>query len=115
MPPTYYPGQQYEGYKNSDDFRHYPDNEYIKELGDRGYRLRDFERSNIAAIEERLKIGGLTSAESHDYFDYLDKLSLEIREILQEEKEQGIANVQLEKDLRVIGQLLTVILNAMGR
>lgn len=104
--PGQYPGGNH-GIRHADDHGHFPEEEVLKEVGNRAYRLKKHEEENIRRIEERLKGGkAVTKKELHEYLHYLDEFSHEIKEILQEEKSENISNIQLERDLRRVAQLL---------
>jgi hypothetical protein len=117
MPNGHYPGQPgHHGIKQGDDHGHYPEEEVLKEVGSRAYKLKAYERANIKNIENRLRSGKeLTKKELHEYQHYLDHFSHELREILQEEKAEGISNIQLERDLRKVAQLLGKVSSVLDR
>ena len=108
MAAPYYPGQQPQhGLKHAEDHGHYPEEELLNQVGSRAYKLKDYERANIKAIESRLKSGkDITKKELEEYLHYLDEFSHELKEILQEEKAEEISNIQLERDLRKVAQLM---------
>jgi hypothetical protein len=109
MAGGYYPGgqPQQHGLKHGEDHGHYPEEEVLKEIGSRAYKLKAYEKANLKNIEDRLKGGkDLTKKELEEYLHYLDEFSHEIKEILQEEKTEEISNIQLERDLRRIAQLM---------
>ena len=113
-----YPGQGggQHGLKHADDHGHFPEEEVLKEVGNRAYKLKDHEKANINNIEARLRSGKeLTHKELHEYLHYLDEFSHELKEILQEEKAEGISNIQLERDLRKVAQLMGEISTIMER
>src|SRR3989338_6404178 len=105
--PGQYPGAGNHGIKHGDDHGHFPEEEVLKDVGNRAYKLKKHEDENIKYIEERLRSGKeLTKKELHEYLHYLDEFSHELKEILQEEKGENITNIQLERDLRRVAQLL---------
>ncbi|NTV23571.1 MAG: hypothetical protein HGA85_04310 [Nanoarchaeota archaeon] len=112
-----YPGQQpHHGLKHADDHGHYPEEEVLKEVGHRAYKLKDHEKKNLNSIEERLRSGKeLSKKELETYLHFLDEFSHEIKEILQEEKAEEIANIQLERDLRRIAQLMGEVATLLER
>ena len=88
----YYPGQQggQHGLKQADDHGHYPEEEVLKEVGSRAYKLKEHEKDNLKNIEERLRGNKeLTHHELNEYMHYLDEFSHELKEILEEEKAEG--------------------------
>ena len=113
-----YPGQQGQGHglKHGDDHGHFPEEELLKDIGSRAYRLKKYEKQNIKKIESRLKNSKeLTKKELQEYQHYLEHLSHELKEILQEEHAEGIHNLQLEKDLRKVAQLLGQVSSILER
>ncbi len=113
-----YPGQQggHHGLKPAADLGHYPEEEVLKEAGHRAYSLKPYEKNNLDNIEKRLRSGKeLTHHELHEYMHYLDQFSHELREILQEEKAEEISNLQLERDLRRVAQLMGEISSIIDR
>ncbi len=117
MAGGYYPGQQPQhGLKKGEDHGHFPEDESLKEVGSRAYKLKDYEKKNLKNIEDRLRGGKeLTKKELEDYLHYLDEFSHELKEILQEEKEENISNIQLERDLRKVAQLMGEISSVLER
>lgn len=107
-----HPGQQGGGHglKHADDHGHFPEEELLKEVKDRAYKLKPYQKINIKEIEVRLKSGEeMTHKELHDYQHFLEHMSHELKEILQEEHGDHIHNMQLEKDLRKVAQLLSEV------
>jgi hypothetical protein len=95
------------GIKHGDDHGHFPEDVVLGQVGDRSYKLQPYEKANIKHIEARLKSGKeLTHKELHDFMHYLDHFSHHIKHILQEEQMEHISNIQLERDLRKIAQLM---------
>jgi hypothetical protein len=113
----YYPGQQPQhGLKKTEDHGHFPEEELLKDIGNRAYKLKDYEKKNIKNIEDRLKSGKeLTKKELEQYLHYLDEFSHELKEILQEEKSEEISNIQLERDLRRVAQLMGEVSSILER
>jgi hypothetical protein len=110
------PGAGHHGLKHAGDHWHIPEEEILKEVGPRAYSLKSHEKANLDNIEKRLKSGKeLTHHELHEYMHYLDEFSHELREILQEEKSEEISNLQLERDLRRVAQLMGEISSIMER
>jgi len=113
-----YPGQQGQGHglKHAGDHGHFPDEELLKDIGNRAYRLKKYEKQNIKKIESKLKNSKeLTKKELHEYQHYLEHFSHELKEILQEEQSEHIHNLQLEKDLRKVAQLLGQVSSILER
>ena len=101
------PGGHGHGPKHGDDHGHYPEEELLKQMGNRAYSLTHNEKENVDEIERQLKSGNRFSHdELHQFQHYLEHASHELKEILQEEQEDHIHNLQLEKDLRRVAQLL---------
>ncbi len=118
MAGGHYPGQGGHGHglKHADDHGHFPDEEILKEVGNRAYKLEDHIKENIKNIEKRLRSGKeLTKHELHEYLHYLDHLSHELKHVLQEEKAEHISNIQLERDLRKVAQLLGEVSSILER
>ena len=104
------------GLKHAEDHGHYPEEEVLKAVGNRAYSLKPHEKANLDSIEKRLRSGKeLTVHELHEYMHYLDEFSHELREILQEEKAEEISNLQLERDLRRVAQLMGEISSIIER
>src|SRR3989344_764687 len=104
MASTYYPRVQNNDFKRPSDIWEYPAEEYLKDTGDRSYKLKEFERTNLDQIKLRINIAGKN--ELHEYLSYLDNFSYELKEILEMEKAEGISNIKLEHDLRKVAQLI---------
>ena len=114
--PNPYGQPGHHGLKHADDHGHFPEEELLKDVGSRAYKLKDYETANIKNIELRLhSTRELTKKELHDYLHYLDHLSHELKEILQDEKSEGISNIQLERDLRKVAQLMGEVSAIMER
>ncbi len=112
----YYQGQPQHGLKHAEDHGHYPEEEVLKDVGSRAYKLKEYEKANLKNIENRLKGGKeLTKKELDEYLHYLDEFSHELKEILQEEKAENISNIQLERDLRRVAQLMGEISSILER
>jgi hypothetical protein len=104
------------GLKHGHDHGHFPEEEILKEVGSRAYSLKKFEKDNIKKIEKALKSGEeLSHKELHEYQHYLEHLSHELKEILQDEHGEHIHNLQLEKDLRKVAQLLGQVSSVLDR
>lgn len=113
-----YPGAPggHHGLKHADDHGHFPEEELLGDVGDRSYKLEEHEKNNLKNIEKRIRSGSeLTQHELHEYQHYLDHISHHIRHILEEEKGDHIDNIQLERDLRWVAQLMGEISNIMER
>ena len=80
-----------------------------KEAGSRVYSLSEYDRKSVKEIESRLKSKEISKKEIDVYFEFLEKLSLKIRGVLQKEKGEGITNLKLEKDLRKITGLMNQV------
>ncbi len=107
-----HPGQQGGGHglKHGDDHGHFPEEELLKEVGSRAYKLKHYEKANIKEIEAKLTSGEeIGHKELHEYQHFLEHMSHELKEILQEEHGDHIHNMQLEKDLRKVAQLLSQV------
>ncbi len=113
----YYPGQQPQhGLKHGDDYGHFPEEEVLKDVGSRAYKLKQHEKANLKNIEERLKSSKeLAKKELEEYLHYLDEFTHELKDILQEEKAENISNIQLERDLRKAAQLMGEISSILER
>ena len=108
--------QQHGGVKKASGAFHHPDEEIVKELGDRGYKLKPYEKKNIEEISKDLNSGQeIEKKELEEYQSYLEKFSYELKEILQEEQAERISNLQLEKDLRRVAQLLGQVSSILER
>ena len=95
---------------------HLPDEELLKQLGNRAYKLKPYQKKNIEEITKRLTSGReLTKDELELYLSHLEKLSYELKEILQEEQAEKISNLQLEKELRKVAQLLGQVSSILER
>jgi vacuolar-type H+-ATPase subunit I/STV1 len=104
------------GLKHTSDHGHVPEEEVLKEVGNRAYQLKPHEKANIKNIESSLRSGKeLSHKELHEYMHYLDEFSHELKEILQSEKAEEISNIQLERDLRKVAQLMGEISTIMER
>jgi len=109
-------GGGHHGLKHADDHGHIPEEEVLKQAGSRAYTLKKHEKESIRKIEKRLSSSEeLTKHELHEYQHYLEHLIHELKEILQEEKAEHIHNLQLERDLRKIAQLLGKITSILDR
>ncbi|MBT3721252.1 hypothetical protein HN789_07225 [archaeon] len=94
----------------------YPDEEILKQLGNRAFSLKKHQKENIEEIEKRLKSGQeLPKKELEDYQTYLEELSYKLKEILHDEQSEKISNLKLEKDLRKVAQLLGQITSVLER
>ena len=108
--------QQPEKVKKATGKFHHPDEEVLKELGNRAYKLKPYQKKNIEEISRRLTSGQeLNKDELENYQSYLEKLSYELKEILQEEQAEKISNLPLEKDLRKVAQLLGQVTTILER
>lgn len=108
--------QQPEKIKKATGNFHLPDEELLNQLGNRAYKLKPYQKKNIDEIEKQLTSGQeLTKEELEGYQSYLEKFSYELKEILQEEQAEKISNLQLEKDLRKVAQLLGQVSSILER
>jgi len=104
------------GLKHADDHGHFPEEELLKDVKNREYKLKPYERANIKEIENKLKSGEeLSHDELHEYQHLLEHMTHELKEILQEEHGDHIHNMQLEKDLRKVAQLLSQVSAILDR
>ncbi|MFH2020157.1 MAG: hypothetical protein ABIJ34_02020 [archaeon] len=114
-----YPAQQggeHHGLKHAGDHGHYPDEELLKEVGSRTYKLKPHEEANIKEIESRLRNSKeMSHHELHEYQHFLEHMTHELKDILQEEAGEHIHNLQLEKDLRKVAQLLGEVSAVLDR
>jgi hypothetical protein len=115
MPQPMYPQQGGHGLKRAEDHGHYPEEDLVKDVGSRAYQLKKHEKKNLEAIERKIHSGDVDSHELHEFLHYLEEFSHEIREILQEEKSEGISNIELERDLRKVAQLIGEISSVLER
>lgn len=106
MAGPFYPGQQHHGLKHADDHGHIPEESLLKDVPSRAYKLKPHEKKNIEHIEKKLKSGEITKKELHEILHYLEHFSHELKEILEEEREEHIVNMELEKNLRKVAQLM---------
>ncbi|MEK6916697.1 MAG: hypothetical protein AABW92_03045 [Nanoarchaeota archaeon] len=85
-------------------------------MGSRAYTLSIHEKENINQIEKHLRSGKeISKHELHEFQHYLEHASHELKEILQEEHGDHIHNLQLEKELRRVAQLLGEISSIIDR
>ena len=113
-----YPYQQQgpQGLKKTEDYGHFPDEELLKDIGSRAYQLKEHEKANLKNIEERLRSGkSLSLKELHEYQHYLEHMSHELKDILQDEHAENIQNIQLERDLRKVAQLMGEVATLLER
>lgn len=104
------------GLPHADDHGHFPEEELLKEVGSRSYKLKPYEEANLSEIERKLHSGEhLDHHELHEYQHYLEHMSHELKEVLQEEHHDHIHNLQLEKDLRRVAMLLQEVTAVMER
>ncbi len=109
-------GQHHGSIKPASGTFHVPDEEILKEVGNRAYRLNKHQKENIEEIEKRLKSGeALPQKELEEYQEYLEHLSIELKEILHEEQAERISNLKLEKELRKVAQLLSQVTSVLDR
>ncbi|MEM3374089.1 MAG: hypothetical protein QXE31_02600 [Candidatus Woesearchaeota archaeon] len=104
----FYPGAQqgHQGLKHADDHGHVPEEELLKDVPPRAYKLKPHEKKNLEYIEKKLKSGEITKKELHDILHFLEHFSHELKEILEVEREEHIVNMELEKELRKVAQLM---------
>jgi hypothetical protein len=104
------------GLKHAGDHGHFPEEELLKDLGNRSYRLKPHEAANIREIETKLRNSKeMSHTELHEYQHFLEHMTHELKEILQEEAAEHIHNLQLEKDLRKVAQLLGEVSSILER
>jgi hypothetical protein len=101
------PGQPH----HVDYYFHFPEEEYIKATGGHAFKLPEYYRKSMKEIESKLKSGDISKHEIEEFFHFLEHLSHEIREVLHEEKNEGISNLDLEKELRKVAALLNQLGN----
>lgn len=104
------------GLKTADDHGHFPEEEILKDLGSRAYKLKPHEKESINEVEQALRSGQTVDKDTlHHYQHFLEHLTFELKEILQEEHGDHIHNMQLEKDLRKVAQLMQEISAVLDR
>ncbi|MEM4397762.1 MAG: hypothetical protein QW757_04025, partial [Candidatus Woesearchaeota archaeon] len=70
--PGYYPGQRPQhGLKKAEEEGHIPEEEFLKDLHSRAYKLKPHEKKNIDYIEKKLKSGEATKKELQEILKYL--------------------------------------------
>ena len=104
------------GLPHGDDHGHFPEESLLHDVHGREYKLKHYEKSNIKEIENKLKSGEeLSHHELHEYQHLLEHMSHELKAILQEEHGDHVHNMQLEKDLRKVAQLLGQVTAVLER
>ncbi len=106
MENTYFQRQKGFEFKNVQDFWHYPDEVYLRDAGDRIYKLKDYEINNIEQIKKILSHSDFSKNDLNEYLEYLEFMTHDIREILEQEKAEGLSNIKLEQELRQIASLM---------
>jgi len=94
------------GAPHVDYFFHFQEHDFIHHVHGRAYALPDYHVKSIKEIEEKLRSGHISHHESEEYFEFLEHLSHELRDVLQQEKAEGISNLELEKHLRKVAALM---------
>ncbi|MFH0875218.1 MAG: hypothetical protein V1859_04735 [archaeon] len=92
-----------------DYFFHDTEEDMIHAAGSRAYDLPEYHKKSLKQIESKLKSGEVDKHELHEFSHFLEHLSHQIREVLGQEKAEGISNLELEKHLRKIAALLNMI------
>ena len=106
----YYPGNNtdYSDLKQAKGNRRDTEDETLKQMGDRSYRIDAHILNSIHSIEKVLTNGSdFNKTQLEDFRMYLENVSFKFNKILQEEKAENIPNHILEREFRRVTKLLS--------